>query len=87
MARNISNVTVKISVEIEFEMCFLVGRYPTSKGEQWEVQGIYDDKELAEESCMNKYWFVMPVEKNKALPLKSVVAGYYPNNSEPIRGA
>lgn len=68
---------------VSIEMCFLVGIYPDKDGDQWEVQGIYDNKKDAEKACLNRYWFVMPVRKNYALPLESEEVGYYPNNSEP----
>ena len=62
--------------------CFLVGRWAESDGDQWEVQGVYDNQEDANEVCLNHHWFVMPIEKNKALPLTSESVGYYPNTAK-----
>ena len=60
-------------------MCFLVGRWLDDDTKPWEVQGIYDDEEVAKKACTGRNWFVMPTPKNTALPADSKVVGYYPN--------
>jgi hypothetical protein len=66
---------VKLTPPIEL---FLVGRWPEDKSQPWEVQGIYDDKDTADNACADERWFVMPIEKNTPLPLTTTTVGYYP---------
>lgn len=49
------------------------------KGAVLEIQGIYDNEELAVASCESEQWLVYPMVMNKSLPAETITeGGYFP---------
>ena len=53
---------------------YVVGKYvqETERGAVWELQGVFDDKVLAEAACLTDCHFVGEVNMNEMLPEESV---------------
>jgi hypothetical protein len=51
------------------EKLFVVGKYLTltEEGAVWEFEGVYDNKEVAEEACLSAMYFVGPADLNKVI--------------------
>jgi hypothetical protein len=58
---------------------YIVGRFKNFP-DQWEFQGVFDDKQKAVEACRDCTYFIGPVRLNEKLPdeMKEWPGAYYP---------
>jgi hypothetical protein len=55
--------------------------------QEWEFMGVFDSSDKAEAICMDRRYFVGPVELNKPFPAYPIEwpGGYYPKSDvEPV---
>lgn len=59
---------------------------PNTEEEKWHIQGVADDRELAESFCLDENYLIGPVPRNTALPEGRIVwvGAYFPLKTEPV---
>ncbi len=52
---------------------WVVGKFPDIPGEQWEVEGLFNDRNEAIAVCQSRNYFVAPLECNVVLNVATVI--------------